>query len=224
MAGMTDIRGLIFGVQFSHSFQLLDHWGEIADNILYKSHCFNADFFSNISSQYTTERNLSNPITGNVLTLAAHTLIFKYYIPDGAVFKQEFDQFCSRCKYLIERILSEYKLVIRRVGMVYVCELEDIEITKFAKKYFKDEISGITDFRFAQKEPTSNGQLWVGNNDYINKIYTVGLIDNDKKIKGVTYDFQLYYNPLQSDIRNRYLDFLKKSLEYFKKDIINEQI
>lgn len=224
MAKLSDVKGLIFGVQFSHSFQLLDHWGEIADNILYKSQCFDSTFFSNISSQYTTERNLSNPNTGNTLTLAAHTLIFKYYIPRDTTFKQEFDQFCNRSKYLVENILSEYSLVVRRVGMVYVCELEDSEIEKFAKRYFKDEINGITDFRFAQKEPTLNGQLWVGNNDYINKIYTVGLIDTERRIKGVTYDFQLYYNPLQSDIRNKYLGFLNKSLEYFKKDIMNEQI
>ena len=41
-----------------------------------------------------------------------------------------------------------------------------------------------------------------------------------EKFRGVTYDFQLYYKPLMPDIRNSCPTFLKKGLEYFKKDVM----
>ena len=94
----------------------------------------------------------------------------------------------------------------------------DLEI--FSARYFKENLQGITDFRFAQKEVTKAGQLWHGVDDYINKIYTVGKIDDEKEYKGLTYDFQLYYKPLQADIRKKSSEFLKQALIYLKKDVI----
>lgn len=224
MATLSDIRYILFGVQFNHSFKLLDYWGEIADDILYKSEYFGCDFFCNISTQYTTERSLFNPNTGNALNLSSNNLVFKYYVPKSTSFDKEYEFFCERInKYLVEKILSKYNLIIRRVGVVYACELSDKELSSFSEKYFKDSIQGITDFRFAQKGPTASGQLWHGIDDYINKIYTVGKIDNDEKCKGITYDFQLYYNPLQQDIRKKCPVFLKKALEYFQADVISAE-
>ena len=69
MAALSDIRYIVFGVQFNHSFKLLDYWGEIADDILYKSEYFGCEFFSNISTHYTTERSLNNPNTGKFMNL-----------------------------------------------------------------------------------------------------------------------------------------------------------
>lgn len=221
MAALSDIRYIVFGVQFNHSFKLLDYWGEIADDILYKSEYFGCEFFSNISTHYTTERSLNNPNTGNFLNLSSNNLVFKYNLPSNKVFDSEYDYFCVRVnKYLVEKILSKYNLVIRRVGVVFACALDKNEMLKFARRYFKDDMQGITDFRFAQKEATSSGQLWHGTQDYINKIFTVGMIDDVEKFKGVTYDFQLYYEPLMPDIRKPCPVFLKKGLEYFKKDIL----
>lgn len=220
MATISDIRYVLFGVRFNHSFKLLDYWGEIADNLLYKSDYFNYNFFSNISTEYTTERSLYNPVTGNSLVLSSNNLVFKYYIPSEKKFEEEYNYFCERInKYLVPQILSKYNLVISRVGVVFACKLDDKDLEKFSEKYFKDDIQGITDFRFAQKEPTSSGKLWHGTDDYINKIYTVGKIAEDG-FTGITYDFQLYYTPLQSDIRKQCPVFMKKGYEYFKKDVL----
>ena len=223
MASLSDIKYVLFGVQFNHSFKLLDDWGKIADDIL-KSEYFGSDFFTNISMQYTTERELRNPNTGSALRLTANNLVFKYYIDLDSTFEKEYELFCNRInKYLVEKILSTNKLIVRRVGVVFACELEKEDIVKFAGQYFKDNIVGITDFRFAQKEPTSAGQLWRGTDDYINKIFTVGRIEDLEAFQGVTYDFQLYYKPIQADIRNKCSGFLKYGLEGFKKDILNQK-
>lgn len=222
MAALQDIKYILFGVQFNRSFKLLDSWGEIADDILYKTEYFGSDFFTNISTQYTTERNLHNPETGNFLTLSSNSLVFKYYIPDKKDFQKEYTYFCERInKYLVEKILSKYNLVIRRIGVVFACGLGEDELEVFSKKYFKDDIYGITDFRFAQKGPANAGQLWRDVNDYINKIYTVGKVEGEDECKGVTYDFQLYFNPLLPDIRKNTPSFLKEALNSFRKDIMN---
>lgn len=224
MADLNDIKFVLFGVQFNRSFKLLDSWGEIADDILYNTEYFGSDFFTNISTQYTTERNLHNPETGNFLALSSNSLVFKYYIPENRDFIKEYNYFSERInKYLVVKILSEYNLVIRRIGVVFACELNDKELDDFSKKYFKDDIRGITDFRFAQRGPTCAGQLWHGINDYINKIYTVGKIEGENECKGITYDFQLYFNPLLPDIRKNTPNFLKEALGYFKKDIIGAE-
>lgn len=222
MASLTDVKYVVFGVQFNHSFKLLDYWGAIADDILYKSEYFGCKFFSQISTQYTTERGLSNPETGNRLTLSSNNLIFKYYIEDPKKFTDEYNYFCERVnKYLVPEILSKFNLITRRVGCVFSCEMNDVDLQRFSSRYFKENIQGITDFRFAQKEATATGKLWYGVDDYINKVYTVGRVDDEKEYKGVTYDFQLYYKPLQQDIRNKCPEFLKQSLKYFTRDILN---
>lgn len=52
---MKNIKQLTFGVSFNHMFRLLDYWGKIADDVLYNNKYFSSEFFSNISTQYTTE-------------------------------------------------------------------------------------------------------------------------------------------------------------------------
>lgn len=224
MVSLRDIRYVLFGVQFNHSFKLLDYWGAIADQILYNNKYFDSNFFSRISTQYTTERSLSNPKTGNFLSLSSNNLVFKYYIVDSKKFKDEYEYFCKRIsEYLIPEVLIKYNLITRRVGTVFACEMNIPDLERFSGKYFKESIQGITDFRFAQKEVVSSGQLWHGVDDYINKIYTVGKIDDEEDMRGLTYDFQLYYKPLQQDIRKKCPIFLKKSLDYFIRDIISQE-
>ena len=152
-------------------------------------------------------------------------MIFKYYIQESKKFDEEYKLFCNRInKYLVPEILSEYNLVTRRVGCVFACEMNAEDLETFSSKYFKANLQGITDFRFAQKEVTKSGTLWYGIDDYINKIYTVGKIDDEKDYRGITYDFQLYYKPLQADIRKKCPEFLKQSLIYFKKDVITSEM
>ena len=141
MASVNDIKYVVFGVQFSRSFKLLDSWGEIADDILYKTEYFDSDFFTNISTQYTTERNLHNPMTGNFLALSSNSLVFKYYIPNGDNFEKEYEYFTERVnKYLVEKILTKYNLVIRRIGTVFACQFNNKELDEFSKKYDKMNI------------------------------------------------------------------------------------
>lgn len=155
-----NIKLLTFGVAFSRKFKILDSWGEIADNILYGNgnKYFSSEFFPKISSSYTIERRLYNDKKKHLFLLSSNNLIFtqeieKDFDPEYKLFKKRVEE------YIVPKILSEYTLVTRRLGMVYFCECTDDEIKKFSSKYFNSSAQDIMDFRFSQKEPTGKGLL-----------------------------------------------------------------
>ena len=215
------IKYMVYGVTFNHSFRILDNWGEIADNLLYRNSYFNANFFPQISSQYTTQRELNNPKTGNVLRLTSSNLIFKYYVNDKFdIFYEDFKKKINN--YLIPEILVKNNLIVRRTGEVFCLKLNEDKIQRFSKFFFKEEIKSITDIRISLKDTTKKGKLWRDINDYVNKIITVGDMEDiaDEKYRGITYDFQVYYNPLREDIRDINSDFLEEGLKTFKEEIM----
>ncbi len=213
-----NIRYIVFGVLFNHSFKTLDYWGEIVDDILYNNGYFDASYFTNISSQYTLDRELSNARTGNSLRLTSNQLIYRANVDKN--FTTFYDDFCKKIEmYLVPNILKKYDLIIRRLGIVFAEKMTNQELQKFSAKYFKEDISGINDFRFSKKETSKQGRLWQGTNDYINKIYTVGTITGLEDFQGVSYDFQFHYNPVQRDVRDKIKVFLEEGLKNFENDI-----
>lgn len=212
------IKQVTFGVAFNHMFKLLDSWGEIADDILYKNKYFSSQFFSKISTQYTTERTLSNPDKNHHFVLTANNLVFTQTIENN--FDEEFELFKKRIiDYVIPEILTKYTLVIKRLGIVYTCEWDEKTIQKFASQYFNPSVQNIMDFRFSKKEATAKGALLSDNSDFVNKIYTVGNVGNS--LKGVSYDYQMHFNPLRQDVRDTISSFVNDSYANFTSDIIN---
>lgn len=217
MEKQMDISYVVYGVIFNHSFKLLDYWGEIADNLLYNNKFFREGFFTNISTQYTTERVVFNKNTGDSLTLTSNNLILKYSIKDK--FTTDYNDFCKKINQcLIPDVLVKYNLVIGRTGVVFGVTMNDDELQKYSSKYFKDNVRGITDFKFSQKDTTKQGKYWAGTDDYINKIITVGAV-GDAGDRGITYDYQVFYNPLRQDIRSVNDKFLNDGYSSLKNEL-----
>lgn len=216
---LTPIR-LSCGFLFNHKFSLLDNWGEIADNILYGNQkYFSSSVFTNISTQYTTERTLYNPQTYDKITLTANNLLFTQNIINGDEYEQDYKLFYDRVKhYIVPNILCSNNLIIRRIGIVYAVVLNKEQIRLFSQQYFKSN-ADIIDFRFSKKETTINGLVFLDKDDYINKIYTVGSISDE--YQGIIYDYQLHFSPLRSDVRDCIDKLLNTSLNSFNKDIIS---
>lgn len=213
------IKQLTFGVLFNNKFKLLDTWGEIADNILYNSKYFSSEYFTNISQQYTTERSLTNPHTGNHLTITASNIVYTHNIAEN--YDKEYDDFKHRIEnYIVPEILSFYKLIVRRLGIVYVSELEPKYINRFASLYFNPSFQGVSDFRFAKKENSTEGLLYAENQDFINKIYNVGNLG--ERVQGISYDYQLHFNPIREDVRDTISSFMIKANEAFSEDILGQ--
>ena len=213
------IKQLTFGVAFNHMFKLLDMWGEIADDILYKNKYFSSEYFSNISQQYTTERSLTNPKTGNQLIISANNLVYTHNIEGN--YEQEYSEFKKRIEnYIVPEVLSTHGLIVRRLGIVYVSELDTETMKRFASLYFNSTVQGITDFRFSRKEATSGGLLLAENQDFINKIFSVGNIG--ERVHGISYDYQLHFNPIRQDVRDTIASFMTMASTGFDNDILSQ--
>lgn len=217
---MSDsIKQLTFGVLFNRSFKILDYWGEIADDILYgKDTLLGAEFFTNISPNYTTERKLYNPQFNHSLTLSSNNLIFSQTIDSN--YNDEYKMFVKRIsKQIIPQIISKYELVVRRLGIVYDTTLTEQEIKKFSSQYFNPTVGDIMDFRFAKKEGTVKGSLFAENSDFINKIYTVR--NMDENTRGILYDYQAHYIPVRADVRDCIDKFITNANDNYNSDILN---
>ena len=211
------IKQLTFGVAFNHMFRLLDMWGEIADDVLYKNKYFPEGYFTNISAQYTTERSLMSP-SGHQMTVMANNLVYTHMITND--YDKEYEEFKKRViNYIVPEILSKRELVVRRLGMVYVVALDKKAISEFADKYFTPSVSEITDFRFSKKETTAGGLALADKSDFVNKIFTVGRLG--EKLSGISYDYQLHFLPLRSDVRDCISEFLSSAQTNLGKDIFN---
>ena len=217
MDNTKHIKQLHFGVSFNTMFKILDIWGEIADDILYKNKYFSPEFFTNISTQYTTERVLFNPEMGHRLLLTSNNLVFTQTILDN--YDSEYAIFKKRIvNYLVPNILSSHGLVVRRLGMVFITELDERTIERFGAKYFNPAIHGIHDFRFSRKEVSKSGLILAGNSDFVNKIFSVGNLGVG--LDGISYDFQLHFSPLREDVRDSIEKFLNVANQDFSADVL----
>ena len=200
------VKQFACGILFSPSFKLLDNWGAIADSILYNNKFFNPEYFPRISTQYTTTRTLSNDSLGHSIQLTSSNLIYTHVVQND--FASEFADFQERIsKFLVPKIIEGNDLIVRRIGIIFTCEITDKGIQSFAEKYFKPEFKEVTDFRFSKKESTVAGKLWSNKSDFINKIYTVGAIGDD--LTGISFDYQAHYVPPRayiSDVVSPVLD------------------
>ena len=156
---------------------------------------------------------------GHSLELTSNNLIYTHTIQND--FESEYKEFISRVeKCLIPKIIDKYALITRRIGMVYICEMDNTSISSFKQQYFSKS-SEITDCRFAIRTTTPEGLAFSGNDNYVNKIYTVGSIDD--AIQGISFDYQLYFQPPQPEITSKITSFFETSKKCFFEEIFNEE-
>lgn len=212
----SKIRDITIGVLFRKSFRIMDDWGSIADSILSKEPFFSPEYFSNISSQYNTQGQLSNPETGNYLLLSAENLIYKHVV--GSSFDKDFKDFKERIiKCLLPDVIYKNELKVMRLGIVYSYELENSESEQFMKRYFRPECKYISDLRFSKKEPDTVGGTVSGVSDYHNIIYTVGSIGDNKR--GITLDYQYWFSPAREYITDLFGKFIQSSFNVLSKEV-----
>ncbi len=211
-----NVRELTCGFMFQNNFKMLDSWGSIADGIL-KDPLFDG-FFANVSNKYTTELSLYNENNNNSFLLKYNKIVLTQTIYDD--FESEYNMFRERVvNYIIPKLLCEYRLITRRIGIVYDTKLESQEIENFSKKYFNPEFRNISNFRFAINNQKPEAKILKKEKNYINRLFTVGDFGNGDE--GISYDYQLRFNPLQPELRNLIVPFLNNANNSFKKDILD---
>ena len=217
----VSVNKLICGILFDPSFSLLDSWGKIADTILYKKNpYFDPEYFPQISGQYTLARYLDNPKKGHRLDLNSENIIYTHTIEKD--FEAEYTQFVdSITKYLVPHVIEKYGLTVRRIGIIYVSQMDDNALNSFMAKYFTPEMTEIIDCRFSKRAPVPTEISLTGNDNYINKIYSVGTLNDE--IKGVSFDYQLYFSPPLLNIKPRLAKFFEASKTSFFDEVYREE-
>ena len=169
-------------------------------------------------SQQSISPKLAPNILHPVLFQMTHVdiLIYTHVVQDD--FTSEFSEFVRRIsEFLIPKIIEENSLIVRRIGIIFTCEISDHGIQSFAEKYFKPEFKEVTDFRFSKKESTVSGAIWSDKSDFINKIYTVGAIGEN--LTGISFDYQAHYVPPRTYVS----DVIKPVLERGKQ-LLSEEV
>lgn len=210
------IKSFTIGIRFKEMYKLLDLWGSIADDIVNDKEFFKDNYFTNISQNYTIERNVNNPETGSYLKITARDIIFCHKVTGNV--EDEFTWF-KKCilNFIIEKIIKVYNVnTFVRLGMVFNHELDDKEIyEKLISKSINKTIGAVNDIRFSVKSTLPEALVLKGKDDYINRIYTFAIEEGDKPI--VQLDYQYYMRPMIRDIKdckvNVFLDNSKSSLE-----------
>ena len=197
MPNNKSISQIICGIQFVDSFKIFDKWGEIVDKILSSSNSkkiLGEGYYNQISNDAGYQRALFNASTHNSLRLTPNNLIITHNV-SSAEFEEAYDFVQNMVlKYIFPEIITENYLIVRRIGIVFTCELNDSDIINYKKTVINAGLcESITDFRFSKKEPTPQGSIQKDNNSYINKIITVGNLDENKH--GISYDYQYFYLP-----------------------------
>lgn len=218
------ITQIICGIQFVDSFKMFDKWGEIVDSILSSSNSkklLGEGYYNQISNDVGYQRALINASTHNSLRLTQNNLIITHNVSDTGF--EEAYTFVQNMilKYIFPEIITDNYLIVRRIGIVFTCELNNGDITKYKKTVIKNDLcESITDFRFSKKEPVPQGSIQKDNNSYINKIITVGNLDEKKH--GISYDYQYFYLPPTAEAYKKSDTLFDLALKSLNNDIFDK--
>ncbi len=62
--------------------------------------------------------------------------------------------------------------------------------------------------------------MFAENQDFINKIFSVGYIG--ERVQGISYDYQLHFNPIRQDVRDTISNFMTMANTGFANDILSQ--
>lgn len=214
---MTEI---LVGIRHKRNFSVLDKFGEIVDKTV-DNPKFPKGYFDEVGSEGIT-KSISNSLTKNYIKFTQFDLIYRHQINEKSSLEDECNIFFERVKdYIVPDIIEEYKIKdFSRIGIVYGFEFKNKTFyDKCIKNIINKNFSNTNSIRFSEKDLTPKGRIFKGTNDYINKLYSLAIDDNNKAV--FSYDYQYYFSPLKSIFKQcefeKVVELSKNALE---KDIL----
>lgn len=206
-----NIQSITVGIKIKNSFSIMAFWGSIVDDILYDSgDVFPESMFTQVVDLYHNYR-MYNEKTGEYLDISTDNIILNIAVSEKL--NDAIRVLDKMLKYIAINIISKNKLITRRIGVVIRYATSNDKIDKFKEMYFNNVSKEISDVRFSMKSLTKGSRLWQGDDNYINKIFTI-------EKENISYDFQVYFNPLQSDIRDIYGKVIEEAFRCFRHDVV----
>lgn len=166
-----NIQSITVGIKIKNSFTIMDSWGSIVDDILYNSgDVFPESMFTQVADLYHNHR-MYNETTGEYLDISTDNIILNIAVSEKL--NDAIRALDKMLKYIAVNIISRNKLITRRIGVVIRYAVSKEKIDKFKGAYFNNVSKEISDVRFSMKSLTKDSRLWQGNDNYINKIFTI---------------------------------------------------
>ena len=223
----NNIISLSFGIRYAPSFGLCDIIGNIFDFVLNDaSSPFDTDFFPQFNSISTIDKALVHKELGNYLRITNSDLIFQYNIPDDREdINKEIDWFEKDAVcFIVEKIVKKFNIEkVTRIGFMVTHKIDEDNVGgKIIGKLTSNEITTADQFSlsFARKEPSYEGILKKGVDNYINKITTIKQIS--KGTFNVILDYQHFFEPKCDNLYTfPILDFFNKASSNLDKHFYN---
>ena len=212
--------GFAIGFRYEKTFAMQDHYGKIADSILYhKDTLFGPEFFPNIYSP-PLELFLIDDKTQDKLIINPSNIILDLYCSDK-ISAIKLDKIEESFFNIATRIMKEYDVKgINRIGYInrYVFTEEGLGKNIIKKTVGKvlDEVSEL-ETRFARRYPVPESLLKKDIDDYHNVIYKISKSSN-KEDTSISIDYQHYFIPTMLDIiKKEYMQFIEQMNHYNSK-------
>lgn len=193
-----ELNEILVGIRHKKNFSVLDKFGEIIDDIVDNNNSkFPKDYFDGVSKEGFT-KIINNSKTKNYIKLTQFDLIYRHEINDKKNKEEEYKLFFSRFNTdIIPLIIDKYNIKdFSRIGIVYSFKFKNkTTFEKSLNNIINNKFSNVNSIRFSEKETTKAGNLFKNTDDYINKLYSLSIVDN---IATFSYDYQHYFNPLKS--------------------------
>lgn len=216
-----ELNEILVGIRHKKNFSVLDKFGEIIDDIVDNSNSkFPKDYFDGVSTEGFT-KTINNSKTKDYIKLTQFDLIYRHEIKDKNNTEEEYNLFFDRFNAdIIPLIIDKYNIRdFSRIGIVFSFKYKDKRVfEKSLDNIINNKFSNVNSIRFSEKDTTKTGNLFKGTDDYINKLYSLAIINN---IAIFSYDYQHYFNPLKSIFKqcemSKVVEQAEKALE---KDIV----
>lgn len=197
------VKILHVGFRFQKTFRLTDITGQIFDMVLQDpSSPFDTKFFTRLEEVGNHDKLLDNPSTGCFLRITSSDIIFRHaFLNQEVDFKREFDWFKDDAiPFIVDKIIGDYKIRnVMRIGIMYTNIIEAANIGGLVlSKLTSDSPYNIAEadqfsLNFGKKDPTAEGFIKSGVDDYVNKITMIKQISSTNY--DVTLDYQYYFVP-----------------------------
>ena len=208
-----EIKEILIGIRHKRNFTILDKFGEIVDNLVDNpSSGFPKGYFDGVSTEGFT-KTIANEKTKNHIKFTQFDLIYSHNFEKSENYEKENSKFWDRFNnYIVPDIIEKYNIRdFSRIGIVYTFEFKEIkDYEKSLRNVITSKFVNVNNIKFSEKDTTEKGRLYKDTNDYINKLYSLTL-DNDNAI--FSYDFQYYFSPLKSIFKQCEIDKIIKILK-----------
>lgn len=223
-----NLVGIAIGIRFTQNFSIQDHYGSIADKILYSENSlFGPVVFPKLTTPPSEQLILINEENEDKFVFDKSNVILEINFSENSAFSQDKlkDLINAYEDQVIKGILKELSISrLVRVGYIRKYQFDDNELLdSLVSRVSGDVTQKINDIniRFSKRIPLGKSVALREKNDYKNSIFTIiKKSDQDNKII-ITVDYQRFYVPkLSTSSQIKFKTFIEEAESFNSQEVL----